>query len=161
MDLRPHIEKFRNRYAEVESQLSDSKVFDNPQHAQELSREYSRLKDLMAQGELFLRTAGQLVENRELLKTEPTDSELAVMAKEEIARLEADEKRLAQQLQFGLVPPELTDSRNTIVEIRAGAGGSESALFSADLYRMYCRYSETRGWKVLASVAPPARAARA
>jgi len=148
MDLRPHIEKFRNRYAEVESQLSDSKVFDNPQHAQELSREYSRLKDLMAQGELFLRTAGQLVENRELLKTEPTDSELAVMAKEEIARLEADEKRLAQQLQFGLVPPELTDSRNTIVEIRAGAGGSESALFSADLYRMYCRYSETRGWKV-------------
>ena len=69
------------------------------------------------------------------------------MAKEEILRLEADEKKLAQQIQFGLVPPDATDSRNTIVEIRAGAGGSESALFAADLYRMYCRYAEARGWK--------------
>jgi peptide chain release factor 1 len=70
------------------------------------------------------------------------------MAKEEIARLEAAEKRLAQQIQFGLVPPDPTDSRNTIIEIRAGAGGSESALFAADLYRMYCRYAEARGWKI-------------
>lgn len=70
------------------------------------------------------------------------------MAKEEIARLEIDEKRLGQQIHFGLVPPDPTDSRNTIMEIRAGAGGSESALFAADLYRMYCRYAEARGWKV-------------
>jgi peptide chain release factor 1 len=70
------------------------------------------------------------------------------MAREEVSRLEAAEKKLAQQIQFGLVPPDPTDSRNTIIEIRAGAGGSESALFSADLYRMYCRYAETRGWKV-------------
>jgi peptide chain release factor 1 len=70
------------------------------------------------------------------------------MAREEISRLEAAEKKLGQQIQFGLVPPDPTDSRNTIVEIRAGAGGSESALFAADLYRMYCRYAEARGWKV-------------
>jgi peptide chain release factor 1 len=76
------------------------------------------------------------------------ESELALMAREEITRLEADEKKLSQQMQFGLVPPDPTDSRNTIIEIRAGAGGSESALFSADLYRMYCRYAEARGWKV-------------
>jgi peptide chain release factor 1 len=95
-----------------------------------------------------LKTLAQLEENRTLLKTEPPDSELALMAKEEIARLEADEKKLAQQIQFGLVPPDPTDSRNTIVEIRAGAGGSESALFAADLYRMYCRYAEARGWKI-------------
>jgi peptide chain release factor 1 len=73
---------------------------------------------------------------------------MALMAKEEIARLETEEKKLAQQLHFGLVPPDPTDSRNTIIEIRAGAGGSESALFAADLYRMYNRYAETRGWKV-------------
>jgi peptide chain release factor 1 len=82
------------------------------------------------------------------LKNEPAESEFAVMAKEEIARLEVEEKKLAQQIHFGLVPPAPTDSRNTIIEIRAGAGGSESALFAADLYRMYCRYAETRGWKV-------------
>jgi len=147
MDLKPHIEKFRKRFAELESLLSDSKVFDNPQSAQELSREYARLKDLVAAGAAYLNTLAQLEENRTLLKTELPDSELALMAKEEIMRLEADDKKLAQQIQFGLVPPDPTDSRNTIVEIRAGAGGSESALFAADLYRMYCRYAEARGWK--------------
>jgi peptide chain release factor 1 len=148
MDLTPHIEKFRRRFAELEAALSDPKAFDNPQRAQELSREYARLKELVAQGENFLKTSAQLGENRALLETEPPESELALMAKEEIARLEAAEKRLAQQIQFGLVPPDPTDSRNTIIEIRAGAGGSESALFAADLYRMYCRYAEARGWKI-------------
>jgi peptide chain release factor 1 len=148
MDLTPHIEKFRRRFAEVEAVLSNPKVFDNPQRAQELSREYARLKELVAQGENYLRTLAHLDENRALLKNEPAESELALMAREEIARLEADEKRLAQQIQFGLVPPDPTDSRNTIIEIRAGAGGSESALFAADLYRMYCRYAEARGWKI-------------
>ena len=148
MDLRPHIEQFRKRFAEVESLLSDARVFDNPQTAQELSREYSRLKELVAAGDEYLKTLAQLDENRALLKSEPAESELAGMAKDEIARLEADEKKLGQQIHFSLVPPDPTDSRNTIVEIRAGAGGSESALFAADLYRMYCRYAEARGWKV-------------
>ena len=70
------------------------------------------------------------------------------MAKEEVARLEAEEARLGQKIQFGIVPPHPTDSRNTIVEIRAGAGGQESALFAADLYRMYTRYAEAQGWKI-------------
>jgi peptide chain release factor 1 len=148
MDLKPHIEKFRKRFAEVESLLSDPRLFDNPQNAQEVSREYARLKELVAGGAAYLKTLADLGENRALLKTEPAESELTAMAKEEIARLEAGEKKLAQQIQFGLVPPDPTDSRNTIVEIRAGAGGNESALFSADLYRMYCRYAEARGWKI-------------
>src|SRR5688572_12528965 len=148
MDFRPHIEKFRRRFAEVESTLSDPRVFDNPQRAQELSREYARLKELVATGEHYLRTLEHLDENRALLQSEPADSELGAMAKEEIARLEAAEKRLVQQVQFGIVPPDRNDSRNTIMEIRAGAGGQESALFTADLYRMYTRYSEARGWKV-------------
>jgi peptide chain release factor 1 len=148
MDLRPHIERFSRRFAEVEAALSDPKVFDNPQRAQELSREYARLKELVAYGGSYLKTLAHLDENRALLKSEPPDSELAQLAKDEAARLEIEEKRLAQQIQFGILPPNPTDSRNTIIEIRAGAGGSESALFAADLYRMYCRYAEARGWKV-------------
>ena len=148
MNLNPHIEKFRRRYAEVETALSDPKAFDNPPRAQELSREYARLKELVAQGDAYLKTHADLGQNRALLKSEPAESELALLAKEEITRLEANERKLAQQIQFGLVPPDPTDSRNTIVEIRAGAGGSESALFAADLYRMYCRYAEARSWKV-------------
>jgi peptide chain release factor 1 len=148
MNLLPHIEKFRQRFAELETALSDPKVFDNQQRAQELSREYARLKELIAQSDRYLKTAADLEQNRALLKSEPAESELAQMAREEIARLEAEEKRLAQQVQFGILPPDPTDSRNTIIEIRAGAGGQESALFAADLYRMFTHYAEARGWKV-------------
>ena len=148
MDFRPHIERFSKRCAEVEAALSDSKVFDDAQRAQELSREYARLKDLVAAGTSYLKTLGELEENRALLQSEPPESEMSQLAKEEVARLQAEERRLAKILQFGLVPPDPTDSRNTIVEIRAGAGGSESALFAADLYRMYTRYAEARRWKV-------------
>ncbi len=148
MDLKPHIEKFSRRFAEVEAALSDPKVFDNNQRAQDLSREYARLKELVAHGKAYLKTEADLSENRKLLQTEPAESELAAMAREEINRLEIDGKRLTQNLQFGILPPDPADSRNTIVEIRAGAGGSESALFAADLYRMYTRYAEGRGWKV-------------
>ena len=148
MDLRPHIEKFRRRFVEIESSLNDPKAFDNPQRAQELSREYSRLKELVATGDNFFKTQEQLAENRALLKSEPAESELAPLAREEVARLEIAEKKFAQQIQFSLVPPNPTDSRNTIIEIRAGAGGSESALFAADLFRMYSRYAEARKWKI-------------
>jgi peptide chain release factor 1 len=148
MDLRPQIEKFVRRFTEVEAALSDPKAFDNPQRAQELSKEYARLKDLVATGQRYLKIATELADNRELLHKNPADPELAQMAREEIARLEMEEKRLSQQVQIGILPPDPADSRNTIVEIRAGAGGQESALFSADLYRMYSRYAEAKGWKV-------------
>jgi peptide chain release factor 1 len=148
MDLRPHIDRFARRFAEVEAALSDPKVFDNNQRAQELSREYARLKELVAAGSAYLKAEADLRENRALIRDESADSELAVMAKEDVARLESDVKRFGQEVQLGILPPEPTDSRNTIIEIRAGAGGSESALFAADLYRMYTRYAENRGWKV-------------
>ena len=147
MDLSPQIEKFSRRFAEVEAALSDPKAFDNPQRAQELSKEYARLRDLVANGQAYLKTIAHLAENRALLDNEPATSELAQMAKEEIERLENEQKRLSQQVYRGILPPDPADSRNTIIEIRAGAGGQESALFSADLYRMYTHYAERRGWK--------------
>ena len=148
MDLKPHIDRFRQRFAEVEAQLSDPKIFAHNQRFQDLSREYARLKDLVAVGDGYLKLERDLAENRALLASEGENSELAQLAREEVARLEPEEKRLALAVQAGVVPPDPSDSRNTIVEIRAGAGGSESALFAADLYRMYTRYAEGRGWKV-------------
>jgi peptide chain release factor 1 len=148
MDLRPHIEKFSQRFAEIEAALSDPKVFDNQQRAQEMAREYAGLRELVAQGKSYLKTLADLEDNRAHLAKEPSDSEMAAMLKEDISRLEKEEQRLALEVYKGIVPADPSDSRNTIIEIRAGAGGSESALFSADLYRMYTRYAETRGWKV-------------
>jgi peptide chain release factor 1 len=148
MDLSPHIEKFSRRLAEVEAALSDPKVFANQQRAQELGKDYARLKALVGQGHAYLKVLAELTENCAMLAAEPPESELAHMAKEEVGRLEAEEKRLGLEVQRDILPPDPADSRNTIVEIRAGAGGQESALFSADLYRMYTRYAEGRGWKV-------------
>src|SRR5258705_352679 len=129
MDLRPHIEKFRRRFTEIEAALSNPNAFDNQQRAQEMSKEYARLKELVACGDVFFKTQEQLAENRALLQNEAPESELGQMAREEVTRLEAEEKRFAQQIQFGLVPPNLTDSRNTIDEIEinvcraSGKGG--------------------------------------
>lgn len=148
MDLRPHIEKFTRRFAEVESLLSSPDAFNNPQKAQELTKEYSRLKDLVAAGNALIKAENDLAENRALYASELPDSEMAQMAKEEIARLEAEVSKLSLQVQYGILPPSPVDSRNTIFEIRAGAGGAESALFAADLYRMYTRYAEDKGWKM-------------
>ena len=147
MDLRPYVERLRLRLAEVESALSDPGVFSNAPRAQELGREYARLKEFVAQGEAYGGALGELEANRELLASEQ-DAELRALAEEEIARIEAALPTLALRVQEGLLPPDPADSRNTIIEIRAGAGGSESALFAADLYRMLTRYAESRGWKV-------------
>src|SRR5437899_2982120 len=136
MDLRPYLERFARRLHEVETALSDPTVFDNKARAQELSREYARLKGLVATGGAYTKTLAQIEENRALLEKEPADSELAQLAREDIVLLQAEEQRLAMEVQRGILPPNPADSRNTIFEIRAGTGGSEAALFAADLYRM-------------------------
>jgi peptide chain release factor 1 len=127
MDFRPHIERFAKRFAEVEAALSDPKAFENKQRAQELSREYARLKELIGYGNAYLKVISDLAENSALIQSEPNGSDLAVMAEEESQRLEREERRLGLEVQRGILPPDPADSRNTIFEIRAGAGGSESA----------------------------------
>src|SRR5215469_16919309 len=112
MDLRPHINRFARRFAEIEAALSDPKAFDNPQRAQDLSKEYARLKDLVAAGHAYLKSSRELAENRALLQSEPAESELAQLAREDVARLEAEEARLGLEVQRGILPPDPTDSRN-------------------------------------------------
>src|SRR5262245_24255037 len=109
MELRPHIERFGRRLAEVETALSDPKVFDNNARAQELSREYSRLKELVATGQSYLGALNSLEENRALLQSETADSEMALMAREDVARLETEVKQLGQQVLAGIVPPDPSD----------------------------------------------------
>ncbi|HAB17695.1 MAG TPA: peptide chain release factor 1 [Verrucomicrobiota bacterium] len=147
MDFHPFIARFRQRFAEVESQLSAPDAFAQPQRGQELTREHARLRELVESGDRFIRAETELAENRALLAAEPTGSELAQLAADEVKRLEADEVRLADRLRAGILPPSPTDSRNSILELRAAAGGAESALFAADLLRLYQRYAEAQGWK--------------
>jgi peptide chain release factor 1 len=148
MDLIPHIQRLTKRLAEVERELSDAGTFASRARLQELGREHSRLKSCVMVGEVYVKVLGDLAANRGLLAGESSESELAAMAREEIVRLDEEEKRLRLEVQRGILPEDPADSRSTILEIRAAAGGAESALFAADLYRMYSRYAEGRGWKI-------------
>jgi len=148
MNLQPHIEQFCKRRDELENALGNPDVTGDNRQLVELTREYSRMKKLAELGERYLKFLEDIAANRELIQSEPAESELAGLAKEELPALEAERDQLELELQYGVIPPDPTDSRDTIVEIRAGAGGAESALFCADLHRMYIRYAESQGWKV-------------
>jgi peptide chain release factor 1 len=148
MNLRPHLEKFARRLGEVEAALSDPKLFDNPAKSQEMAREYARLKGLVEAGGRYLKAMDDLAQHESFLKTEPAESELAQLTRDEMAALQIQAEKASKEVLIGLAPPDPSDSRNSIIEIRAGAGGSESALFAADLHRMYTRYAADRGWKV-------------
>lgn len=147
MDLDFQIDKFRKRFSEVEQQLGDPIVCADSKKMQELGKEHSRLKKLVTLDDTLLKTRKDLQENTEIIDS-GGDPELIEMAQSEIEPLKAAEERLLKELRLGIVPPEPTDDRNAIVEIRAGTGGTEAALFAADLFRMYTRYAETQGWKL-------------
>ncbi|MGC8744388.1 MAG: peptide chain release factor 1 [Verrucomicrobiia bacterium] len=147
LNIEPHIEKAIKRFTEVENALADPSVFNNPQKMQELSKEYARLKEVAELGNKYKKVLKDIEENEALLKSEAPDSELHQLAQEEIKKLQTESNNLYNQILMKLTPDEPSDARNTIIEIRAGAGGQESALFAADLFRMYTRYAEERGWK--------------
>lgn len=146
MDYGPLIEKKRYRIPELESFMAQDGFFENPRQAGELTREYNRTKSLLEDWESLGKARSELEENRELAKSD--DAAMAEMAAEEIPGLEKRIVELESSVQYALLPHDPTEDRDAIVEIRAGTGGDEASLFAGDLYRMYQRYAESRGWKV-------------
>lgn len=140
------MEKKARRFEEVEREIGSDSLFDNAKHAREILREHAQLKTLLGLWSDFQKTNRELSENREL--AQGSDAEMAELAKSEIPELEARLPDLEKKIQIALLPPEPGEDRDAIVEIRGGTGGTEAALFAADLYRMYCRYAETVGFKV-------------
>jgi peptide chain release factor 1 len=145
MDFEPLIQRKRERFAQLESEIADPKLFDNRKRAQEIMREHASVKDLLGNWDELETTRKQLDDNRELASSR--DVEIAAMADDEIPDLEKRVTELERELQIGLLPPDENENRDAIVEIRAGTGGSEAAIFAADLYRMYHRYAEAAGLK--------------
>jgi peptide chain release factor 1 len=146
MDFGPLIEQKRRRFQELEHQVASSSLFENPKRAREVMREHAALKSLVEDWELLEKSARELEENRELAVG--PDAELAELAQSEIPALEKRVSELTRSVQYSLLPPELHEDRDAIMEIRAGTGGSEAALFAADLYRMYSKYAEPHGFKI-------------
>src|SRR5881398_630086 len=145
MDINLLIERKRERFAELERDIGDPHLFDNRKRAGEIMREHANVKQLLERWNELETARRQLDDNRELATSR--DVEIAAMADDEIPDLEKRVVDLEREIQVGLVPPDENENRDAIVEIRAGTGGSEAAIFAADLYRMYNRYAESAGLK--------------
>ncbi|MBE6417434.1 MAG: peptide chain release factor 1 [Akkermansiaceae bacterium] len=146
MDYAPLIEKRRQRLDELEQEIADPTLFDNRSRAEALMREHRRTQALMQTWQELCHAKEAAEEARTL--TSGDDAELAEMATEELAELEPRIAKLEENVQYSLLPRDETEDRDAIVEIRAGTGGDEAALFAADLLGMYQRYAEGRGWRV-------------
>ncbi len=141
------LEAIEKHYEELHNLMADPSVTSNPTRLREITREISSLESTVAKFREYTTTHDALEKTR-TLAYEESDEELRAMAKEESAKLEADESRLLQELRVLLLPKDPRDDKDVFVEIRGGTGGEEAALFAADLYRMYTRYAEDKGWKV-------------
>lgn len=148
MQLLPSCDSIRSRLAEKDREMSDPAIFGDNRKAAECAREHQRLTRLLALAEEYRSTERQINESRDLLKDSGEDPEIREMAEAELPELEGRMEKLEEDIIFLIVPSDPTDSRNTVVEIRAGAGGEEASLFAADLFRMYSRYAESRGWRI-------------
>ena len=147
MNLAPHIERSRKRFDELEDAISSPDLYSDPARAQQMLKEHARLKNLLGLHGKLLNLEKNLAENRELVSTN-SDAELTALAREELPGIEKLAAEIHRQMLANILPPDPNDSRNIIVELRAGTGGDEAAIFSADLFRMYSRYAEKEGWKI-------------
>ena len=144
--MQARLEAALARAAEIEQQLADPAVAADHEKLKALGREHARLDQIRRTATRLDKLNGELDQAREMSR-EP-DPELVELAEADVEHLEPEVADLQQELQQLLVPPDPLDDRDTIVEIRAGTGGDEAALFAADLLRMYQRYAERRGWFV-------------
>eukprot|EP01047_Picozoa_sp_COSAG01_P000278 COSAG01_NODE_4_length_55812_cov_1344.168109_40_plen_352_part_00 len=133
-----------SKLEDVERQLSDPAVLSNQKLYKELLKQHKYLKEGVSLFKQFQEVNAQIEDSKLLLK----DPEMKDLAKAELDELLAEQDNLQQDLQIFLIPKDPDDDKHAVVEIRAGTGGDEAALFSYELYRMYNRYAEKRGWKV-------------
>jgi peptide chain release factor 1 len=138
------LESLSRRFAEVEQLQCDPKTLADPQALTTLNRERAQLLPIVESFAKWTYLTKQIADDKEAL----SDPELGPLAEQELPELTAQLEELEREIQIQLLPRDPNDERNTILEIRAGTGGEEAALFAGDLFRMYTRYAETRGWRV-------------
>jgi len=140
------LEAVEGRHKEIESRLSDPSLADRPDEFRKLSREHASLQAVVDEFRIYKKLKEELASNKELLLEK--DAELSQMAREEMRRIEPELEAVTKALQVLLLPRDPNDDKNILIEVRAGAGGDEAALFCGEIFRMYQRFAEKQGWKV-------------
>ncbi|ADL13721.1 peptide chain release factor 1 [Acetohalobium arabaticum] len=147
LDCKEALDDAEARYEKLQKMLSDPEVINNQSKFQKLSKEHAELKKLVKKYRKYKEIMAEIEEAKELLEMED-DEEAVELAKMELAELEPKQEKLEEELPLMLIPEDPNDEKNVIVEIRAGTGGDEAALFAGELYRMYSRYAEKQDWDV-------------
>jgi peptide chain release factor 1 len=141
------LESVKARYDAINDRLADPTVLQDLKEVQRLGKEQAQLRPLVDLYQRYRRAGQAIAEARQLLETE-RDPEMVEYARQELEKQQAEQERVARELQAALVPKDPNDDKDVIVEIRGGTGGEEAALFAADLFKMYSRYAELRRWRV-------------
>jgi peptide chain release factor 1 len=149
-----YLEKLNARVAAIEAELSAPGTAANQKKFRALVAEHLNLKQVQQKAETYLKLVRDAADAKAMI--EGSDPDMRDMAKVELAAAEEALPKAEREFQLALIPPDPDDSRNTIIEIRAGTGGDEAGLFAGDLFRMYARFCENRGWKVGVVDAAPA-----
>jgi peptide chain release factor 1 len=145
MDITKATQKKRERFKELETLLADPEVLADPKRLKDINREYGAVKECLEVADRLEDVLKAKTEAEETLGSD--DEEMRQMAEDELAQLTEQEEKLETELTASLVPPEPLDGKNVYIELRAGTGGDEAGLFAAELYRMYTKYAERKGWK--------------
>lgn len=138
------LESIAKRYQELDDLMSRPEAVSNHERLQALARERASIEDLVAKYKEYEATVKSIEETRPMLN----DEGMASLVKEELEQLKTQRVRLLEEIRISLLPKDAADTKDVIMEIRAGAGGGEAALFAADLFRMYAHYAQTEGWDV-------------
>ncbi|MCQ2537105.1 MAG: peptide chain release factor 1 [Lachnospiraceae bacterium] len=141
------LEDLVRRYEEIQAELSSPEAANDQARFRKLMKESSDLAELVETFNTYKKEQQNIQDSLEIIDTEP-DPEMKELAREELAESKKNVESLEERLKILLLPKDPNDDKNVVVEIRAGAGGDEAALFAAELYRMYCKYVETQRWKI-------------
>ena len=140
------LDALADRHQEVEALLGDAEIIAEQDRFRELSREFAHLNEIVGEFQRWNQLQAALQDARQMLND--PDDDMAALAREEVVQTEAALEQVGAALQVLLLPKDPNDSSNVFLEIRAGTGGDEAAIFSGDLFRMYHRYAEQKGWSV-------------
>jgi len=145
--MRDRLEQIEKRYQELNEQMAAPEVASDLKQLQALAQERASLEDLVTKYRKYKKASKEL-EDVKAMHIVGMDEEMRALIKQEIESLESQQDRLLQELRLALLPKDANDEKDIIIEIRAGAGGNEAGLFAADLFRMYGRYAQSKGWEI-------------
>ena len=141
------IKSLQGKFDSLSAQIADPDVMSDMKRYVQLNKEYKELAPIIETGKVFCKMVQDLDDAKEILQNEK-DEDLREMAKEEVSTLEAGLPEMEEKIKLLLIPKDPQDSKNAIIEIRGGSGGDEAAIFAGDLFRMYAKYVEKKGWKL-------------